>query len=64
MFSAPYRLTKRTQIFGELDTVRAFAAAGTVLRDVRVAHVRDAGQRRAEPAPVVDDSGQRRRRRN
>ena len=47
------------EVLGELDAVRAFARREAVLRDVRVPHVRNARQRRAEPAAVVDHARQR-----
>ena len=47
------------EILGELDAVRAFALREEVFLEMRVPHVRDAGQRRAELAAVVDEARQR-----
>ena len=59
MFSAPYRLTKRSEVFGELGAVRAFALGEEVFLEMRVPHVRDARQPRSELAAVVDEARQR-----
>ena len=47
------------EVFGELDAVRAFAPREEVLLEVRVPHVRDAGQPGSEFAAVVDEARQR-----
>ncbi len=47
------------QVLGQVGAVRAFAGREPVLGQVRVAHVRDAGQRGTEAAAVVDQARQR-----
>ena len=46
------------EIFSQFDAVHAFVTRVVVFLDMRVAHVGDAGQRRAEFAPVVHHARQ------
>ena len=47
------------EVVGQLHAMGAFAARKEILLEMRMPHVRNAGQRRAELAPVVDHARQR-----
>src|SRR5205807_3586424 len=53
------KVDEAQQVFGQLDALAAFAGDEEILLDVRVAHMRDARQRRTESASIVDHAGQR-----
>ena len=56
MFSAPCKATRRCRSSASSAPVRAFPLDEEILLQVRVPHVHDARQARAEFAPVVDDA--------